>query len=116
MKTLTEFISAAFAVLIFALSAVTANAGSLTTPRPRPTPAPRPTPPLTADIGSSYSHSKVPYAIEGQEILEDLGYPFQDPAAVGYGDFNGDRIPDLVFGPGDGTMTGMPIVIALGQP
>jgi hypothetical protein len=110
MKTLTKFISAALAVLILAIGAVTANSQPLTTPRPRPTPAPRPTPPLTADIGTSYTNSKVPYAIDGQQILEDLGYPFEDPAGVAYGDFNRDGIPDVVLAPTDA------IVIALGQP
>ena len=52
MKMLTKLISAAFAVLIFAMGAVTAD-GAVKGSRPRPTPAPRPTPPLTADIGSS---------------------------------------------------------------
>src|SRR5262249_33255620 len=117
MKTLPKFIYAAFAILIFAMGAVTANSGPLTAPRPRPTPAPRPTPgplptlpPTFADIGSSYSNSKVPYAIDGQQILEDLGYPFADPGGVAYGDFNRDGIPDVVFAPADA------IVIALGQP
>jgi len=115
MKPPTKFISVAFAVLILAMGAVAAN-GGVKDSRPRPTPAPRPTPPLTADMGSSYSNSKVPYEIDNAAILAALGYPGQDPAAVGYGDFNGDGIPDVVFGPGNGTPAGMPIVIALGQP
>jgi hypothetical protein len=118
MKTITKFISGTFAVLIFAMGAVTAN-GAVPTSRPRPTPAPRPTPPappLTADIGSSYSNSKVPYSLYGPAILTALGYPVQDPAAVAYGDFNRDGIPDVVFGVSNGTTMGMPIVIALGQP
>src|SRR5262245_48790492 len=94
LKTITEFISAAFTVLILAIGAVTANSQPLTTPRPRPTPAPRPTPPLRADIGSSYSNSKVPYSIDIEAILDALGYgPGWDPAPVAYGDFNGDGIP-----------------------
>jgi FG-GAP-like repeat len=117
MKTITEFIYAAFAVLILAVGAVSANSGPLSTPRPRPTPAPRPTPPLRADIGSSYSNSKVPYAINRSAILTALGYgayPPQSPSGVAYGDFNRDGIPDIVFAVyagGDNT-----IVIALGQP
>jgi hypothetical protein len=117
MKTITEFICAAFAVLILAVGAVSANSGPLSTPRPRPTPAPRPTPPLRADVGSSYSNSKVPYAINRSAILTALGYgayPPQSPSGVAYGDFNRDGIPDVVFAVyagGDNT-----IVIALGQP
>jgi hypothetical protein len=95
---------------------VTANSRPVPTPRPSATPAPRPTPPLTADVGSSYSNSKVPYAIDGQAILTAIGYPGQDPDAVGYGDFNDDGIPDVAFAPLSGTATGLPIVIALGQP
>ncbi len=119
-KTLTKFISAAFAVLILAMGAVTANdagknAEGLTTPRPRPTPAPRPTPPLTADIGSSYSNSKGPYSLDIGAILTTLGYPPNDPAPVAYGDFNRDGIPDVVFGDPVSTTGGAPI-IALGQP
>jgi hypothetical protein len=115
VKTLTKFISAAFAVLIFAIGAVTANgagknAEGLTTPRPRPTPAPRPTPPLTADIGSSYSNSKIPYSLDHPAIFAAIGYPPEDPAGVAYGDFNGDGIPDVIFAPPEAT------VIALGQP
>jgi FG-GAP-like repeat len=132
MNTITEFVSAAFAVLILVLGAVAANGtgenskGSIhsgmvaptsrPSPTPRPTPGPRPTPPLTADIGSSYSNSKVPYAIDGQAILTAIGYPGQDPDAVGYGDFNRDGIPDVAFAPLSGTMAGLPIVTALGQP
>jgi hypothetical protein len=115
MKTITEFIYGASAILILAVDAVTANSGPLPTPRPRPTPYPRPTPPLTADIGSSYSNSKVPYSIDRNAILMALGYgswPPQSPSGVAYGDFNGDGIPDVVFSPGP------PLgpVIALGQP
>jgi FG-GAP-like repeat len=110
MKTITEFIYGASAILILAVDAVTANSGPLPTPRPRPTPAPRPTPPLTADIGSSYSNSKVPYSLDHPAIFAAIGYPPEDPAGVAYGDFNGDGIPDVVFAPPDAT------VIALGQP
>src|SRR5438552_11615760 len=88
--------SAAFAVLIFAMGAVAAN-GAVPASRPRPTPAPRPTPPLTADIGTSYTNSKVPYSIDRNAILAALGYgsyPPQSPSGVAYGDFNGDGIPD----------------------
>jgi len=112
MKTITKFISAAFAVFMFVIGAVTANGGAPTS-RPRPTPVPRPTPPLTADVGSSYSNSKVPYSIDRNAILTALGYgsyPPQSPSGVAYGDFNGDGIPDVVFAPADA------IVIALGQP
>jgi hypothetical protein len=115
LKTITELIWAVFAVLILAIAAVTANSGPLPTPRPRPTPAPRPTPPLTADVGSSYSNSKVPYSIDIGAILTALGYPPNDPAPVAYGDFNGDGIPDVVFGNPVSTTGGSP-VIALGQP
>src|SRR4030095_3507369 len=130
MKTLTEFIYAAFAVLIIAIGAITANGtgengkGSTyrgmvapRTSRPRPTPAPRPTPPippLTADIGSSYSNSKVPYSLDYFAILWAIGFPGLYPDSVGYGDFNGDGIPDVVFSPL--STPGVPIVIALGQP
>ena len=115
MKTITELIYAAFAILILAIGAVTANGGPLATPRPRPTPAPRPTPPLTADVGSSYSYSKVPYSLDIGAILTTLGYPPNDPAPVAYGDFNRDGIPDVVFGDPVST-TGGPPLIALGQP
>ncbi len=120
MKTITKFIYAAFAVLIFAMGAVAANGAGkngegLTTPRPRPTPAPRPTPPLTADVGTSYSNSKVPYPINIEAVLTTLGYPPNDPAPVAYGDFNGDGIPDVVFG-NPVSVTGGAPVIALGQP
>jgi hypothetical protein len=84
------------------------------TSRPRPTPAPRPTPPLTADVGSSYSNSKVPYALDYFAILAAIGGQPSD--GVGYGDFNGDGIPDVVFAPLGNNMAGTPIVIALGQP
>jgi hypothetical protein len=117
MKTITKFIYAAFAILIFAIGAVTANSGPLPTPRSRPTPAPRPTPPLTADVGTSYSNSKVPYSIDRDAILSALGYggyPPQSPSGVAYGDFNRDGIPDVVFAVyAGGNNT---IVIALGQP
>jgi hypothetical protein len=53
---------------------------------------------MTADVGSSYSTSKVPYSIDLGAILTTLGYPPNDPAPVAYGDFNGDGIPDVVFG------------------
>src|SRR6266568_4506795 len=97
-----KVISAVFAVLILAVGAVSANGAGkngegLTTPRPRPTPAPRPTPPLTADIGTSYTNSKVPYSIDRNAILTALGYgsyPPQSPSGVAYGPFNGDGIPD----------------------
>ena len=115
MKTITSFVYAAFAVLIFAMGGVTAN-GAAKGSRPHPTPAPRPTPLLTADIDSSYTNSKVPYTIDGQQILEDLGYPFDDPRGVGYGDFNRDGIPDVVFGSNGSSPEGRTIVIALGQP
>jgi hypothetical protein len=115
MKTITKFICAAFAVLILAMGAVTVN-GGVPTPPPRPTPAPRPTPRLTADIGSSYSNSKVPYSIDRHAILTAIGYPSAYAIAVGYGDFNTDGIPDAVFAPISGTPTGLSIIIALGQP
>src|SRR4029453_13229876 len=110
MKTITNFFSAAFAVLIFAVGAVTAN-GAVKGSRPRPTPAPRPTPPLRADIGSSYSNSKVPYSLDYFAILWAIGFPGLYPDSVGYGDFNGDGIPDVVFSPL--STPGVPIVIAL---
>src|ERR1043166_2148599 len=117
MKTLMKFICAAFSVLILAMGAGAANGGPLPTPRPRPTPAPRPTPPLTADISSSYNNSKVPYSVDGGAILTAFGNPQNyQPAGIAYGDFNGDGIPDVVFAPVNGTTTGTPIVIALGQP
>ena len=117
MKTLTKFISAAFAVLIFAMSAVTANGGPLPTPRPRPTPAPRPTPPLTADIGSSYTNSKVPYSIDPTAILTAIGHNPSRGIFGGYSDLNGDGIPDVVFTFISGQPTeGLPIIIACGQP
>jgi hypothetical protein len=84
------------------------------TPRPRPTPVPRPPPPLTADIGSSYSNSKVLYSLDYFAILAAIGYPGLYPDSVGYGDFNGDGIPDVVSSPL--STPGVPIVIALGQP
>src|SRR5882672_12606272 len=120
MKTLTKFISAAFAVLIFAIGAVATsgackNGEGLATPRPRPTPAPRPTPPLRADIGSSYSNSKVPYSIDAEAIATAIGHP-EGGLYGGYADLNGDGIPDVVFSPLSGTTTGLPIFIALGQP
>jgi FG-GAP-like repeat len=111
----TKFISTASAVFILAIGAVTAN-GATKGSRPRPTPAPRPTPPLTADIGSSYSNSKVPYAIDGFSIMDAIGHPVPAMPMAGYADFNGDGIPDVVFAPLSGTMTGLPIIIALGQP
>jgi FG-GAP-like repeat len=114
MKPLTKFISAALTVLIFAMGAGAAN-GGVPTSRPRPTPAPRPTPPLTADVGSSYSNSKVTYSLDIGAILTTLGYPPNDPAPVAYGDFNRDGIPDVVFGDPVST-TGGPPLIALGQP
>src|SRR4030095_5668764 len=114
MKTITEFTYAAFVVLTLAMGAGTANGGPLPTPRPRPTPAPRPTPPLTADVGSSYSNSKVPYSLDYFAILWAIGFPGLYPDSVGYGDFNGDGIPDVVFSPL--STPGVPIVIALGQP
>src|SRR5258708_37167253 len=95
MKTLTKFISAAFAVLIFAIGAVATsgackNGEGLATPRPRPTPAPRPTPPLTADIGSSYTNSKVPYTLDYLAILTAIGHPDSNPAVwAGYTTLNG---------------------------
>jgi hypothetical protein len=112
---LTKFISAAFAVLILAVGAVTAH-GAGKGSRPRTTPAPRPTPPLTADIGSSYSNSKVPYSIDHYAILTAIGHPDVGvPNPIGYGDFNGDGIADVAFAPLSGTMTGSPVIIALGQ-
>jgi FG-GAP-like repeat len=117
IKTITECIYATLTVLMLAIGAVTANSQPLSTPRPRPTPAPRPTPPLTADIGSSYSNSKVPYAVDGEAVLTAIGYPGQgNPDAFGYGDFNGDGIPDLVFAPISANTEGVPVIIALGQP
>ena len=110
METITKLI-----FLILVIGAVSTN-GAVKGSRPRPTPAPRPTPPLRADIGSSYSNSKVPYAVDGPAVMLALGYPGVDTAAVGYGDFNGDGIPDVVFGNSSGEPTGSPIVIALGQP
>src|SRR5438046_4528310 len=115
MKTLTKFVSAVFAVLIFAMGAVAAN-GALPTPSPRPTPVPRPTPPLTADIGSSYSNSKVPYSLDPTAILNAIGLCCSHNIFGGYADFNGDGIPDVVFTFLSGSMEGLPIVIALGQP
>jgi hypothetical protein len=115
VKTLTKFICAAFAFLILAIGAVTAN-GAVKGSRPRPTPAPRPTPPLTADIGSSYSNSKVPYEIDRNAILTMIGHPSPYLPEVGYGDFNRDGIPDVVFATFNGTDTGSPVFIALGQP
>src|SRR5205809_3140326 len=114
MKTLMKFISAAFAVLIFAMGAGAAN-GAVKGSRPRPTPAPRPTPPLRADVGSSYSNSKVPYSLDIGAILTTLGWPPNHPAPVAYGDFNRDGIPDVVFG-NPVSVTGGAPVIALGQP
>jgi FG-GAP-like repeat len=121
MKTITKFISAAFAVLILAVGGVRANGAGkngegLPTPRPRPTPAPRPTPPLTADIGSSYSNSKVPYVIDRLAVLTAIGHADFAVGAQTYGDFNGDGIPDVVFGPVSGSTTGVPMLVALGQP
>jgi len=68
--------------------------------------------PSLADIGSSYSNSKVPYSINRPAILTAIGGAYSTP--IGYGDFNGDGIPDIVFAPN--TPTGLPIIIALGQP
>src|SRR5581483_4167098 len=116
MKTITKFTWAALAFFIVTIGAVTANGRPLPTPRPRPNPGPRPTPPLTADIGSSYSNSKVPYSIDRHAVLTAIGYASAYALAVGYGDFNGDGISDVVFGPISGTTTGLPIIIALGQP
>jgi hypothetical protein len=87
MKTITKFIYAVFAVLILAIGALSANGAGkngegLATPRPRPTPAPRPTPPLTADVGSSYSNSKVPYAINRNAILSALGLGGYPPSLL----------------------------------
>jgi hypothetical protein len=118
MKTITEFIYVAFAVLILAMGAGTAN-GTVKGSRPRPTPAPRPTPPvppLTADIGSSYSNSKVPYVIDRIAVLTAIGHADFGVGAQTYGDFNGDGIPDVVFGPNSLSTTGVPMLIALGQP
>jgi FG-GAP-like repeat len=116
MKTITNVSYAAFAFLIVAVGAVTADGRPLPTPRPRATPAPRPTPPLIADIGSSYSNAKVPYSIDRQAILTAIGYPSAYSTGIGYGDFNDDGIPDLVFAPSSDTPTGLPMIIALGQP
>src|SRR5438874_1155635 len=116
MKTITEFICATFSVAILTIGAVTANSGPLTKPRPRPTPAPRPTPPLTADIGSSYSNSKVPYTLDYPAILTAIGHWCSTNIWEGYADLNGDGIPDVVFTFLSGTTEGSPIVIALGQP
>jgi FG-GAP-like repeat len=113
---MTNFIYAVFAFLIVVIGPVTANSRPLPTPRPRPTPLPRPTPKLTADIGSSYSSSKVPYSIDRHAILAAIGYPSAYANAVGYGDFNSDGIPDVVFAPISGSPTGLPMIIALGQP
>src|SRR5438552_1203166 len=98
LKALAKLPSAAFAVLIFAMGAVTAN-GAVPTPRPRPTPAPRPTPPLRADIGSSYSSYKVPYSMDGEAIMEAIGHPMTVDPVGAYGDFNRDGIPDMVITP-----------------
>src|SRR5882724_1064101 len=115
MKPPTRFISVAFAVLILAVGAVAAN-GGVKDSRPRPTPAPRPTPPLTADIGSSYSNSKVPYTLDRQAVLTAIGHCCTENIFGGYADVNGDGIPDVVFTFLSGTMEGSPITIALGQP
>jgi elongation factor P hydroxylase len=69
-----------------------------------------------ADFGSSYSNSKVPYAIDRHAVMSAIGYPTAYANAVAYGDFNSDGIPDVVFAPVSGTTTGLPIIIALGQP
>src|SRR5438874_9122111 len=116
MKTITEFICATFSVAILTIGAVTANSGPLTKPRPRPTPAPRPTPPLTADIGSSYSNSKVPYTLDYPAILTAIGHCCSTNIWEGYADLNGDGIPDVVFTFLSGSTEGSPIIIALGQP
>src|SRR4030095_1643455 len=110
MRTITSLICVIVVIGAVATNGASKSGEGLATPRPRPTHAPRPTPPLTADIGSSYSNSKVPYSLDGPAILTALGYPGQDPAGIAYGDFNGDGIPDVVFAPP------YAIVIALGQP
>ena len=110
METITKLI-----FLILVIGAVTAN-GAVKGSRPRPTPAPRPTPPLTADVGSSYSNSKVPYSLDYLAILDAIGHCCSVGIWGGYADLNGDGIPDVVFTFISGTTTGLPIVIALGQP
>jgi hypothetical protein len=102
--------SAAVVTGLAFIASVRATASPTPISRPRPTPAPRPTPPLTADIGSSYTNSKVPYSIDLGAVLAALGFPPSDPAGVAHGDFNGDGIPDVVFS------AVAPILIACGQP
>jgi hypothetical protein len=106
--------SAAVVTGLAFIASVRVTASPTPTSRPRPTPAPRPTPPLRADIGSSYSNSKVPYSLDIGAILDALGYgPGWHPAGVAYGDFNGDGIPDIIF---NDPVSGGPPLIALGQP
>jgi hypothetical protein len=48
--------------------------------------------------------------------MDAIGHPVPAMPDAGYADFNGDRIPDVVFAPLSGTTMGLPIIIACGQP